>query len=427
MSYTAVGDVDTRELDVEPHGVLCTSMISYQQALEIMLRGVRPLASERVALTAASGRILATPVVALHDMPPFDQSLVDGYALRSRDTRAATAAQPGRLALGQTLTAGESLEQPLAPRQAIRIMTGAALPPGANTVIKMEGSQVEASTLCIHQPLPHGLNIQRRGAEIRRHTVVLRQGERLTPQRIGVALALGMDGVEVIRRPRVALVAPGDELLPPGAPWQPGKKWCSNLYALDIRAQELGCTSVNLGLVADTLESLTVQLKRGLESDAVVILGASGRGDHDFATRAMAASGAEMLFCGVATSPGRSVTVARCGETPIFGLPGSPWAAFVGFEVFVWPVLRAMLSQRPVLPVLQTAALATPVQVHPGVTHFLPARLQRGPTGWTALPVENLLTLARAESHPLGLIVVPPHRRRLPAGARVRVQAVTAW
>src|SRR5262249_6051379 len=151
------------------------------------------------------------------------------------------------------------------------------------------------------------------------------------------------------------------------------------------------------------------------------------RGDHDFATPAMAASGAEVLFRGVATSPGRSVTVARCGETLIFGLPGSPWAAFVGFEVFVWPVLRAMLGQRPVLPVLQTAALATPVQVRPGVTHFLPARLQRGPTGWTALPVENLLTLARAESHPLGLIVVPPHRRRLPVQARVRFQPVTAW
>ena len=416
-----------RWLDVERHGALGASMISYRQALDIILRGVRPLAAERVALTAASGRILATPLVALHDMPPFDQSLVDGYALRSHDTQAATAAQPVRLALGQTLTAGESREQPLAPWQAIRIMTGAALPPGANTVIRIEESQVEAGALCLYQPLPPGLDVQRRGAEIRRHTVVLRQGEGLTPQRIGVALALGMDSVEVIQRPHLALVAPGDELLAPGAAWQPGKKWCSNLYALDIRAQELGCTSVNLGIVADTLESLTAQLKRGLESDAVVILGASGRGDHDFATRAMAASGAELLFRGVAISPGRSVTVARCGETLIFGLPGSPWAAFVGFEVFVWPVLRAMLNQRPVLPVLQTATLATPVQVRTGVTHFLPARLQPGPTGWAALPVENLLTLAQAESHPLGLIVVPPHRRRFSTGSRVRVQPINSW
>jgi len=402
-------------------------MLSYHNALECLLQVVQPLAGERVPLTAASGRMLATPLVAPHAMPPFDQSLVDGYALRSGDTRSATPAQPVRLVLGQTLTAGESLEQPLAPRQAIRIMTGASLPPGANTVIKMEESQVEAGALCIPQPLPHGLYVQRCGAEIRRHTVVLHQGERLTPQRIGVALALGMDSVEVIRRPHLALVAPGDELLPPGAPWQPGKKWCSNLYALDLRAQELGCTSLNLGLVADTLESLSAQLQRGLESDAVVILGASGRGDHDFAARAMAAIGADILFRGVATSPGRSVTVARCGQTLIFGLPGSPWAAFVGFEVFVWPVLRAMLSQRPVRPGFQPATLATPVRVHPGVTHFLPARLQPGPTGWSALPVENLLRLARAESQPLGLIVVPPHRRRFPAGVRVRVQPITPW
>jgi molybdenum cofactor synthesis domain-containing protein len=403
------------------------AMLSYHNALECLLKMVQPLTSERVPLTAAYGRILATPLVAPHDMPPFDQSMVDGYAMRSSDTQTATPAQPVRLALGQTLTAGESLEQPLTPWQAMRIMTGASLPRGANTVIKMEESRVEAGTLLIPQPLPRGLYVQQCGAEIRRRTVVLRQGERLTPQRIGVALALGVDSVDVIRRPRLALVAPGDELLPPGAPWQPGKKWCSNLYALDIRAQELGCTSINLGIVADTLESLTTQLERGLESDALVILGASGRGDHDFATRAMAAIGADILFRGVATSPGRSVTVSRCGQTLIFGLPGSPWAAFVGFEVFVRPVLRAMLSQHPVLPALQLATLATPVQIHPGVTHFLPARLQPGATGWSALPVENWLTLARAESHPLGLIVVPPHRRHFPAGARVRVQPLTSW
>ena len=402
-------------------------MLSYQDAVDQMLKVVQPLASERLALTTAYGRIVATPLVAPYAMPPFDQSLVDGYALRSSDTRAATPEQPVRLSLGQTLTAGESPDRPLGLRQAIRIMTGAPVPRGANTVIKMEESQVEAGTLVMRQPLPRGLYVQRCGAEIRRCTMVLRQGERLTPQRLGVALSLGMDSVEVIRRPRVALVAPGDELLPPGAPWQPGKKWCSNVYALDLRAQELGCTSVNLGIVPDTLESLITQLRRGLETDIIVILGASGRGDHDFAARAMAAIGAEMVFRGVATSPGRSVAVARCGQTLIVGLPGSPWAAFVGFEVFVWPALRAMLSQRPALPVLQTATLTTPLQVRPGVTSFVPARLQPRATGWLALPVENLLTLARAESHPIGLIVVPPHRRCLLAGSRVRIQPLTLW
>jgi molybdopterin molybdotransferase len=402
-------------------------MVSYPDALERMLKVVQPLASERLPCTAAYGRIVATPVVAPHPMPPFDQSLVDGYALRSSDTRTATPTRPVRLTLGQTLTAGEHLEQPLGPRQAIRIMTGAPVPSGANTVIKMEESEVEAGTLVLRQPLPRGLFVQRRGAEIRRSTVVLRQGERLTPQRIGVALSLGLDSIDVLRRPRVALVAPGDELLSPGAAWQPGKKWCSNIYALEMRAQELGCTSLNLGIVPDTLDSLSTQLRRGLEADVVVILGASGRGDHDFATQAMAAIGAEMLFCGVATSPGRSITVARCAQTLIVGLPGSPWAAFVGFEVFVWPVLRAMLGQRPALPVRQRAMLTTPLQVRPGVTSFIPARLQSHTAGWLALPVENLLELARAESHPLGLIVVPPSRRSLPSGARVHIQPITPW
>jgi molybdenum cofactor synthesis domain-containing protein len=402
-------------------------MVSYQDALEHMLKVVQPLASERLLLTAAYGRMVAASLVAPHAMPPFDQSLVDGYALRSSDTRTATPTQPVRLTLGQTLTAGEHLEHPLGARQAMRIMTGAPVPPGANTVVKMEESEVEAGALVMRRPLARGLYVQRCGAEIRRSTVVLRQGERLTPQRIGVALSLGLDSIDVMRRPRVALVAPGDELLPPGAAWQPGKKWCSNLYALDIRVQELGCTSLNLGIVPDTLDSLSTQLRRGLETDVVVILGASGRGDHDFATRAMAAIGAEMVFRGVATSPGRSVTVARCAQTLIVGLPGSPWAAFVGFEVFVRPVLRAMLSQRPALPIRQIATLATPLQVRPGVTSFIPARLQPRTTGWLALPIENMLELARAESHPVGLIVVPPHRRCLPSGSRVRLQPITPW
>src|SRR5215475_7866611 len=134
-------------MDSPQYAYTSKAMLSYHHALECLLKVVQPLASERVTLTTAYGRILATPFVAPHDMPPFDQSMVDGYALRSGDTRSATAAQPVRLVLGQTLTAGESLEQPLASSQAIRIMTGAALPPGANTVVKMEESRVEASTL----------------------------------------------------------------------------------------------------------------------------------------------------------------------------------------------------------------------------------------------------------------------------------------
>jgi molybdopterin molybdotransferase len=400
-------------------------MLSYQQALESIISVSRPLAGERLPLVSATGRILAAPLVAPHDMPPFDQSMVDGYAIRSVDTRAATSQTPVRLAIGPTLTAGEVLAQPVLPRQAIRIMTGAPLPPGANTVIKLEDSQVDAGAVVLRQPLLPGMSVQRRGAELRRHTVVLQPGERLTPQRIGTALALGLHTVEVVRQPRVAFVAPGDELLPPGAPLQPGKKWCSNLYALALRTQEVGATSVNLGIVPDTPAALAARLREGLAGEVIVVLGASGRGDHDFATRAMTEVGAEILFRGVATSPGRSVTVARSQQTLLFGLPGSPWAAFIGFEVFVWPALRALLGQRPLLPPTQEAVLTAPVRSSRGVTHFVPARLRRHTPGWRATPVTSFLALARAESEPLGLIVVPPHRSQLRPGTRVRAQIVS--
>jgi molybdopterin molybdotransferase len=224
-------------------------MIHYQDALDMILQRIQPLAGECLPLTQAHGRILAAPVVAPHDLPAFDQSLMDGYALRSTDASAATPAHPVRLRIGPTLTAGDVWSQRLPAGQAVRIMTGAPLPPGANTVIKLEDSQVETGALLLQHPLPMGLAVQRRGAELRRRTVVLRPGERLTPQRIGTALALGLETATVMQSPRVALVAPGNELLPPGAPPQPGKKWCSNLYALALRAQEMGAVSINLGIV----------------------------------------------------------------------------------------------------------------------------------------------------------------------------------
>jgi molybdenum cofactor synthesis domain-containing protein len=397
-------------------------MLTYRQALEMILRTIHPLAGEHLPLTMAQHRVLATALIAPHHMPPFDQSLMDGYGLRSADTRMATPAHPVRLRIGQTLTAGEVARQAVPPRQALRIMTGSPLPPGINAVIKMEDGELEAGTLVVRQPVPQGMHVQRRGAEVQRQTVVVRVGERLAPQRIGTALALGIDTAEVVRRPRVALVAPGNELLPPGAPLQPGKKWCSNLYALALRAQEVGGDSINLGIVPDTLDALTERLGQGLDAEVVVILGASGRGDHDFATRAMSEIGAELLFRGVATSPGRSIAVARQRRTLLFGLPGSPWAAFVGFEVFVWPALRALLGQRPVIPPTREAVLTTAVQVRRGVTHFLPVSLQPCADGWQAVPLASLLALARAESEGLGLALVPPHRRCLPQGARVRVQ-----
>ena len=397
-------------------------MISYAQALQTILYNLpQTPPEERLLLTAACQRVLSRAVAAPHDMPPFDQSLMDGYALRSRDTRIAAAGQPVRLTLGATLTAGEFLEQPLLPRQAVPIMTGAPIPPGADAVIKMEDSDVDNGRLVVRQPLGRWVNVQRRGQEIRRQTALLRQGERLTPQRIGTALALGLAEVDVVRRARVALVAPGDELLPPGAPLQPAMKWCSNLYALVLRVQELGGAGINLGIVPDTLDGLTEALRCGLDNDLVIILGASGRGQHDFASRSMDAVGADLLFRGVAANPGRGVTVARLGETLIVGLPGSPWGSFVGFEAFVRPAIRKLLGQSP-FPRGLTAVVKTEVKVRPGSTHFFPCRLQAVSKGWDATLLADLLDLSRADSQPLGLLVMPPRRRLLRAGSAASIQ-----
>lgn len=398
-------------------------MLSYQLALQQVREAVSRMTSESVALAGALGRVLAADLVAPHAMPPFDQSLMDGYAVRSRDTRVATAAQPVRLAIGPTLTAGETLQQTISPRQAIRIMTGAPIPAGLDAVIRLEDAEVQDHALVIGQPLRRGQFIQPRGAEVRPSTVLCRAGERLTPQRIGMALALGLSEAEVVRAPRVAFVAPGDELLPPGAPLQPGKKWCSNLYALNERARELGYDSHNLGIVPDTAEALTTSLQEGLSHshacDAVVILGASGQGDHDFAGRAMANAGASLLFRGVAMAPGRSTAVAQHRQTLIFGLPGSPWATFVTFEMLVRPALDAMLGREAARP--ETAVLTSELQVRRGINHFIPVRLLSRQTGLEAAPLRDLLAVAQAETGALGMLTTPSNRRRLPEGMSVKI------
>jgi molybdenum cofactor synthesis domain-containing protein len=395
-------------------------MLRYQEALEYLLDAVASLPTERLLLTESIGRTLSADLVTPHPMPPYHQSLMDGYAVRSATTRRATVAQPVRLTLGATLTAGQTLSEPVSAGQAVRIMTGAVMPDGTDTVIRLEDGEVDGDALVVRQPLSHGQYVQRRGAEVRPHTVICQAGEVLTPQRIGMALALGLTTAEVVRTPRIALVAPGDELLPPGTPLQPGKKWCSNLYALELRARELGGVSLNLGIVPDTLEALIAALQQGLSHDVVMILGASGRGDHDFAGRAMAAVGARNLFRGVAMAPGRSTAVAQHQQTLIFGLPGSPWATLVTFEALVAPALRAMLGQSPAAPVW--AVLTADVQVRRGLTHFIPVQLQAGEQGWRATPLRDLLAVAQAEPTSCGWLRVPPHRRRLAQGARVRVQ-----
>jgi molybdenum cofactor synthesis domain-containing protein len=400
-------------------------MIAYRQALDLILSMSHCLPPERLALTSAQRRIVAQDLIAPYDSPPFDQSLMDGFAVRSADTRLATLDDPVRLLIGQTLTAGAAWQASVAPRQAIRIMTGAAMPGGVNAIIKLEDSETQDGELIIRQPVARGTYVQRRGAEIRRRTVVVRQGEALTPQGIGTALALGIDTAAVVQRPQVALVAPGDELLPPGAPFEPGKKWCSNLYALALRAREIGVVPIDLGIVPDTLAALTACLERSLEADVVIILGASGRGDHDFATQAMQEAGATLLFRGVATSPGRTVAVARHRHRLIFGLPGSPWAALVGFEVFIRPALRAMLGQRVKLPLQQTARLTAAVQVRRGFTHFIPVHLQAGVDGLHATPLTSFIALSQVDTPHLGLLVVPAHRRTLLPGTRVQVQPFT--
>jgi molybdopterin molybdotransferase len=319
------------------------AMTSVEDAVAAIRAQARTVeGSERIPLDEADGRILADDVVAPVDVPGFDNSAMDGYALHSGDLD--TARGTG-LAISRRIAAGDAPGR-LAPGTAARIFTGAPVPAGADTVVMQEHCRVEGGRVLLEQPVAAGANIRPRGNDIAAGSTILEAGLRMEAAHIGLAASVGLEAVEVRRRVRVALFSTGDELLEPGQSPAPGKIYNSNRYLLRALLHAQGCGAIDLGSLADDYDLIRQGLLRAADSaDLVLTSGGVSVGEEDHVRAALGAVGTLALWR-VRMKPGKPLAFGRIGTTPFLGLPGNPVSAYVTFVLFVRPFLHCLQGRR---------------------------------------------------------------------------------
>jgi molybdopterin molybdotransferase len=325
-------------------------MISVEEALARVLAEITPLPATRVPLPAALGLVLAEDVVAQEDMPPFANSAMDGFALLSRDTHPHDG-QPPRLRVTGEVAAGYVADHAVEEGTAMRIMTGAPVPPGANAVIQVEltrSAGPASEWVEILEEVAPGNNIRPAGEDMQRGQTILVRGTEIGPWEIGVLATLGWATVPVIRRPRVAIFGTGDEVIDVDEPLRPGKIRNSNSYLLEAAVQWAGAEAHRLGVARDTVESLREKFAEAMQYDLIVTSGGVSVGDFDLVKNIMAEQG-EINFWRINMRPGKPVAFGHIGTVPLLGLPGNPVSAAVTCELFCRPVIRKMLGHTRLL------------------------------------------------------------------------------
>lgn len=353
--------------------------ICVERAVELSRAAAAVLEEEQVPLPQALGRTLRRPVFAPFPQPPFDRSPLDGYALRAADIVSASEEMPALLRVAEKVCAGQVPSRPLAPGQAVRVMTGAMLPPGADCVIRQEDTDLGEERVRIFHAAAAGENRCLAGEEYAAGTLLLDRGTRMDAAALAVAAGAGMERLWVCRRARTAVIATGDELCAPGCPLPPGKVYDANTAYLEARLGQLGMPPDVSIRSSDTLEGIVRALEACAGSDLIVTTGGVSVGERDLMEPALTAWGAEVVFHGVAMKPGMPTLLARRGGTVVLALSGNPFAAAVAFELFARPVLGRM-TEAPGLEMERTTALAAADFQKPGgaVRRYLRGRLERG-------------------------------------------------
>ncbi len=330
------------------------ALLDIDAARAIVLARAQPLRSESVPLAAAAGRVLAEAVAAAVDLPPFDNSAMDGYAVRAADT-------PGRLRLVAASAAGKPSSELVGPGEAAPISTGAVIPGGADAVVPVERTTPTGDGVDV-EGVAAGDNVRPQGGDVRAGDVVAASGARLSPWAIGALAAVGRATVECARRPRVAVLATGSELRAPGEPLRPGEIYESNTLLLAAQLAEAGAEVETFEPVADDERATRDALERGLAFDVLVTSGGVSVGRHDLVRPTLAALGAQELFWRVAVKPGKPVAFSMRDAVLVFGLPGNPVSSLVGFELFVRPAVLALQGASDPGPRWQPGRLATDVR-----------------------------------------------------------------
>lgn len=390
---------------------------SFENARALILAQVFPLPGETVPLLDAVGRILERDFAAPYDLPRFDNSAMDGYALRAADAR------PGaRLRVTGYIPAGGRAEPTVEIGCAVRIMTGAPIPPGCDTVIPVEETDGGLTEVCLQGSATPGDHIRRRGEDIAAGSPALAAGTLLRPAEISLLATCGCTQVNVHRRPKVAILSTGDELVEPGAELSPETIVDSNSWALAAAVREVGAEALLLGIARDNHDSLREKLRLGLSADALITSAGVSAGDRDLVREVLEELGVTPLFWKLDIKPGRPTAFGMAGKVPVFSLPGNPVSSLLTFDTFVRPALLRMLGRRQVLRPLLQATLQEPVAKKAGRVHFLRVRVGRVNGLLTAISAGDQNTgILSTLLHANGVAILPAERENFAAGETIDI------
>ncbi len=391
-------------------------MLSIREALDLMMPAFTPLPPERVSLDHALGRHLAADLLAREDAPPFDNSAMDGWAVRAADLVGASRNEPVTLPARGESRAGGERPKPHAPGTAMRIFTGAPMPEGADTVVAQEDTERNGEQVAFFLAPPSRHHVRPRASDICAGEPLLALGHRVEAGTIALLASQGIAGVDVHRQPRVAILSTGDELRDLGEPRTPGTILNSNAPMLAAQVRMAGGRPRLIPRCGDDLDALVEALEGALRDDIIITTGGVSVGDYDVVREAFTRLGVEMRFWKVAIKPGKPVAFGRFGETPIVGLPGNPVSAFVTFFLFVRPGLRRMLGDPAPFPTPLRVPLAEAYDHHPGRTELVRARLtEEGARLHSRQGSGAIPSIAWADA----LVVIPAEAKRVEAGETV--------
>ena len=384
------------------------ALMAVADALAAILDGAAPLPEEMIALDAAHRRVLARDLPSRRTQPPAAMSAMDGYAVRAADV----AGVPARLRVIGEIAAGRPFERQLAAGEALRIFTGGVLPGGADTVVIQENTERDGDIVTIKETAALGKNIRSAGIDFREGDVLLRARSRLTDRQLSLAAGMNYPDLPVRRRPKVAVLATGDELVLPGTTPAPGQIVLSNGYALRALAASEGAEAIDLGIAADTMDATTAAIRRARDSgaDILVTTGGASVGDHDLVKRGLEAEGVAMAFWRIALRPGKPMMHGRLGAMRVIGLPGNPVSSYICAFLFMVPLIRALSGRDDIHHRMERAVLGRDLAANDVRQDYLRARLDLTDELPIATPVgqqdSSLLgNLAAADA----LVVRPPH------------------
>lgn len=397
-------------------------MISVEEAQKIILHEIKAMGLERVGLLQALGRILSEDVFSQRDLPPWDNSSMDGFAVRWQDVQGGSRTIPKNLKILEEIPAGTLPKKRVVQGTASQIMTGAPLPEGANAVVMVEETQRQGNEVSIFGEVQDGENIRRRGENIRKGEMVLGRGTPIGPAGIGMLASVGRSFLTVFRVPRVAILATGNELVEVDGEITPEKIINSNSFSLAAQIGECGARYRLLGIARDTQEDVVSKLSQGLDADLILVSGGVSVGSYDFVKQASQVLGADLKFWKVALKPGAPLAFGLLQGKPFFGLPGNPVSSMVTFELFVRPALLKMMGLPSWFRTQLEVVVGKDLSNDTGKTYLIRVMVERVGDQYVATPSGEqgsgiLMSMVKAN----GLLILPEKQRKVNAGERCRV------